>query len=87
MLNAHVIRNCEKCGVYPVMKHNQHAGKICERCFLGALLDLMFEPQEPFKCPGCETIQDITTEPPFICPGCGWHEFIDGEYGEQAKSD
>lgn len=73
MLNTWVARYCDHCGRYPVAIHNGHVGRICERCLLVAIIELMSNAEQ-FKCPGCETPQEITDEPPFICPACGWTE-------------
>lgn len=74
MMNSLVVRYCWNCGKHPVAIHNGHVGRICERCLLSAIVELINDP-EIFKCPGCETPQDINLEPPFVCPKCGWNEY------------
>lgn len=73
MLNAWIVRYCQQCGVYPVTGNRKYIGKICDVCFLRAISEAMIEP---FRCPRCETVQELG-DGRFVCPHCNYVEELD----------
>lgn len=75
MLNTRIARYCQRCGAWPVTTVSETA-TICDLCLVKAMLQMMRDA-EPFRCPNCETLQDVPLNELFICPMCGYVEEMD----------
>jgi hypothetical protein len=69
-----IARFCRRCGVRPVADWPETPGcDLCEGCISRAIVRAVFDP-EPFRCPGCNTVQDVPLDALLVCPACGWDE-------------